>query len=106
MVEFDVVAHDGVLEIRVAAAGTRIVRTPEGPVAQPTDDVPALVAALASWHEALPPPHRVDAGIACELPAVWFPPDRVLHLDEVLVTRDTRAVQTYERLGVAYELID
>jgi predicted nucleic acid-binding protein len=130
-------------------------------------DTSVVVAALASWHEAhersrhaasagsipahalvesyavftrLPPPHRVDAEVACELLASWFPPDRVLHLDrrrtrslltrfatahvdggaaydglvavtaeahdEVLVTRDARAVRTYERLGVAYELID
>jgi bifunctional DNA-binding transcriptional regulator/antitoxin component of YhaV-PrlF toxin-antitoxin module len=40
--EVDVVVHDGALEIRAAPADTRIVRTPEGPVAQPVDDVPPL----------------------------------------------------------------
>jgi len=38
----------------------------------------SVVAALTSWHEA--------------------------H-DHVLLTRDARAVRTYERLGVAYELL-
>lgn len=40
--EVDIVALDGVIEIRPAAADTRIVHTPQGPVAQPVDDLPPL----------------------------------------------------------------
>ena len=130
-------------------------------------DTSVVVPALAGWHEAhdqtrrraagasvpahvllesysvltrLPSPHRIDANVAAQLLAGWFPPPRVLHLDraaarslinrlaiagitggasydglvavtatahdEVLLTRDTRAVATYERLGIAYELIE
>ena len=40
--EVDIVSRDGVLEIRPVAADTRIVRTAQGPVAQPVDELPAL----------------------------------------------------------------
>jgi AbrB family looped-hinge helix DNA binding protein len=40
--EVDLVYRDGVIEIRPAIADTRIVQTPEGPVAQPVDNLPAL----------------------------------------------------------------
>jgi AbrB family looped-hinge helix DNA binding protein len=40
--DVDVVALDGVIEIRSAAVEARIVHTPQGPVAQPVDAVPPL----------------------------------------------------------------
>jgi AbrB family looped-hinge helix DNA binding protein len=40
--EVEIASHDGVIEIRPAAAETRIVRTSQGPVAQPVAELPPL----------------------------------------------------------------
>ncbi len=42
----DVEEHDGVVELRVAAAQVEVVDTPEGPVAKTLDETPPLTDEL------------------------------------------------------------
>ena len=44
--EVDVVEHDGRIEVRPVPASVTIVDTPDGPVAEPVDQMPVLTDAM------------------------------------------------------------
>jgi AbrB family looped-hinge helix DNA binding protein len=44
--EVDVVEHDGRIEVRPVPAVVTIVDTPDGPIAEPAEDMPVLTDAM------------------------------------------------------------